>query len=67
MLTECAEGLAVAMLDKRHCCTVVQMSANKWLVLWVENQEMTVFAGKEDFDEDNMHSRKRYHPIYKRV
>jgi len=67
ILTEHAEGLAVAMLDRRNCCAVVQMSRNKWWVLWVEKQEITVKTGKDDFDETDMHSRKRYHPIYKRV
>ena len=65
MLTEHAEGLAVTMLDKRHCCAVVQMSGNEWWVLWVEKQEITVFAGKNDFDENDMCSRKCHHPIYK--
>ena len=67
MLTECAERLAVGMLDKRHCHAVVQMSGNKWWVLWVEKQEITVKTGKDDFDETDMHSRKRHHPICKRV
>ena len=65
MLTEHAEGLAVAMLDKRHCHAVVQMSHNKWWVLWVEKQEIAVFTGKDDFDKNDMHSRKHHHPICK--
>ena len=67
MLTDCAEGLVVAMLDKRDNCAVVQTSANKWWVLWVKEQEVTICDGKEDFDEDNLFSRKRFHPICKRV
>jgi len=65
ILTEHAEGLAVAMLDRRNCYAVIQMSRNKWWVLWVEKQEITVFTGKNDFDKNDMCSRKRYHPIYK--
>ena len=43
------------------------MSANKWWVLWVKEQEVTVCDGKEDFDENNLFSEKHHHSIHKQV
>ena len=66
-LTECAEGLAVAMLNKMDNYAVVQLSAKKWWVLWVKQEELIVCNEDDNFHEDNLFSRKCCHPICKRV
>ena len=61
VLTHCAEGLAVAMLDKQDNYAVIQLSSKEWWVCWVgEGHKPTDVVEKESVTYF-------YHPVYRRV